>query len=108
MNGGYEMNKRTNHKKHGLVVLNLTLLGALGLVTITPGADAQPSEVNSRVPGNYTVVGGDTISGSSSMVYVLDSANRELIALYWNDSTSSVDGVGYRDLTQDNSSDPDR
>lgn len=92
----------------GLIALNLALLGGLGLVTFAPGAGAQSGNAMSRVRGDYSIVGGASIGGVSSVVYVLDTANRELIALNWNDSTKSLDGVGYRDLSVDATSDPDR
>ncbi len=92
----------------GLIALNLALLGGLGLVTFAPGAVAQLGGPVTRVRGEYSIVGGASIGGVSSVVYVLDTTNRELIALNWNDSTKSLDGVGYRDLSVDATSDPDR
>jgi len=95
-------------RRRGLVVLNLVLLGVLGAVSLTPNALAQLVTPNTRVRGDYMVVGGATINGVSSVIYVLDSANREMIALGWNDSTKSLEGIGYRDLVRDASSEPDR
>ncbi len=93
----------------GLLALNVALLVGLGLVSLAPFAGAQGGAgQGSRALGEYSVVGGATIGGVSSVIYVLDTANRELIALSWNDSTKSLEGVGYRDLSQDSSSDPDR
>ncbi|MDF1809245.1 MAG: hypothetical protein P1U42_06080 [Phycisphaerales bacterium] len=93
----------------GLIILNIVLLAGLGLVTVSPDAGAQLSgQANTRVRGDYSVVGGATIGGVSSVLYVLDTANRELVALSWNDSTQSLEGIGYRDLDADVLSDPDR
>jgi hypothetical protein len=95
----------------GLVVLNLALLGVLGAVSFSPMADAQSAKSANgatRARGEYSIVGGATIGGVSSVIYVLDTINRELIALNWNDSTKSLEGVGYRDLSVDAKSDPDR
>jgi len=95
----------------GLVVLNLALLGVLGAVSFSPMADAQSAKSangTTRARGEYSIVGGATIGGVSSVIYVLDTINRELIALNWNDSTKSLEGVGYRDLSLDAKSDPDR
>ena len=92
----------------GLVVLNLALLGVLGAVSFSPMADAQSANSTTRARGEYSIVGGATIGGVSSVIYVLDTINRELIALNWNDSTKSLEGVGYRDLSLDAKSDPDR
>ena len=98
----------TRKPVRGLVVLNVVLLFGLGAVTLSGQVDAQSSSATGRVRGDYSVVGGATLGGVSSMIYVLDSANREMIALSWNDSSKSLDGVGYRDLNLDASSDPDR
>ena len=92
----------------GLVVLNVSLLAILGVVTLTPKVDAQSSPVNMRVRGEYSVVGGETLGENANTIYVLDSANRELVSLRWNDSTKAIEGVGFRDLVRDVNSDPDR
>lgn len=92
----------------GLVALNAVLLAGLAVVTLEPMAGAQMGTPISRARGEYSVVAGASIGGVSSVIYVLDSANRELIALNWNDSIKSLEGVGYRDLSVDSSSDPDR
>lgn len=92
----------------GLIVLNLALLGGLGLVSFAPSADAQSGVSVSRVPGEYSVVAGASVGGVSSVIYVIDSANREMIALSWNDSIKSLEGIGYRDLSLDSTGDPDR
>ena len=95
----------------GLVVLNLALLFAFGTLTFSQRAHAQnraDSTTANRVPGDYSVVGGSPLGGVTSTIYVLDSANREMIALKWNDSTKQLEGIGYRDLDMDTKSDPDR
>jgi|GEM_PF-1262207 len=100
---------RTLKPTRGLIVLNVVLLAGLGLVTVSPNAGAQLSgQANTRVRGDYSVVGGATIGGVSSVLYVLDTANRELVAMSWNDSTHTLEGIGYRDLNADVLSDPDR
>ena len=92
----------------GLVMLNLALLCGLGAVSLSTSASAQMGSATNRVRGEYTIVGGSTLGSISNMIYVLDSANREMIALSWNDSSKSLEGIGYRDLRIDASSDPDR
>jgi len=99
---------RVHAPARGLVVLNLVLLAVLGAVMLAPGATAQVSPAGTRVRGEYLLAGGATISGVTSVIYVLDSANHEMIALNWNDSSKSLEGIGYRDLVRDASSDPDR
>ncbi len=100
--------RRTRARRSGLVVLNVVLLGVLGVVTVAPRVDAQNVPSSARVRGDYAVVGGATIGENASTIYVLDSANRELVSLRWNDSAKSLEGVGFRDLVYDVNSDPDR
>ncbi|MGV6815071.1 MAG: hypothetical protein ACWA5W_08700 [Phycisphaerales bacterium] len=103
---------RGNRKWRGLVGLNAVLLGTLGVLSFSPWAGAQSAgrqgDQVSRVRGDYVVVGGANIGGVASVIYVVDTANGEMIALDWNDSTKSLEGVGYRDLRRDATSDPDR
>lgn len=99
--------------RRGLVLLNVALLGTLAAVTLTPWAGAQAPMGqdrlgHTRVRGEYALVGGSTLGNLASTMYILDSANRELLVLRWNDSSKSLEGVGYRDLARDASSDPDR
>lgn len=95
-------------RRTGLVALNAALLMILSAVVLVPSVDAQLTTPNARVRGDYTVVGGQTLGDTASTVYVLDSANRDMVALRWNDSSKSLEGVGYRDLVRDVQSDPDR
>lgn len=93
-----------------LLVLNLLLVAVLVAVTWTPPADAQnaapPRE--GRIRGDYTMVSGRVNAGGSDAVYVLDAANRELIALRWDSAKQSLTGIGYRDLDADGKSSPGR
>lgn len=86
---------------------NILLAGAALTMLATTLADAQPSQPN-RTAGQYTCVGGQTIGGYTSTIYVLDSANRELVALKWNDGSKQLEGVGFRDLVTDITKETDR
>jgi len=99
--------------RRGLLLLNLCLLFVLGVVSLAPLAEAQngisgQSYQTMRVRGQYSVVGGESLGEVASTVFVLDSANRELVSLRWNDSTKSLEGIGFRDLVLDANRDPDR
>lgn len=71
-------------------------------------AGAQSGKSSKRAGGQYICVGGQTIDGYTNVVYVLDSANRELIALRWDESLKQLNGVGYRDLDEDMNKENDR
>lgn len=101
-------NQRGAGWPRGLVVLNVVLLAALGLVSVVPHAGAQAQVPNNRARGEYTMIGAEISGGNANAVHVLDAANRELITLVWEPSRRSMLGVGYRDLTTDLLIDPQR
>ena len=84
-----------------LTGVNLLLAGVALTMGVVGIAGAQPGGESRRASGQYTCVGGATVGGYTNTVYVLDSANRELVALKWNDGTKQFEGVGYRDLDRD-------
>lgn len=90
--------------QRGLIALNVILLGALGAVTLAPGATAQ----NRRPMGEYTLVGGSAQGVSGNVVYILDSTSMELVALRWDQTRKTVAGVGYRNLRDDREAGADR
>lgn len=83
-----------------LVALNIALLGVLGAVTVVARAErsGQPAI---RGRGDYTMVGGKIQGGNGNAIYILDGANQQLIAVRWNDSRKTLDGMDYRNLAQD-------
>lgn len=85
----------------GLIVLNAVLLGVLGLVSLAPDAGAQAG--SGRQPGSYAMVGGELPFGNSNGVYILDSANRQLVAVTLDDAQQDprIEVLGYRDLGLD-------
>jgi hypothetical protein len=100
----------TNARRpNALVVLNIALLSVLAMIMLASYAEAQPRDPSSpRARGEYTLVGGETSSGNSNAMYILDTANRELVAVRWNESTKTLEGIGYRDLSADIFAEPDR
>ncbi|MBI1189650.1 MAG: hypothetical protein GC200_03080 [Tepidisphaera sp.] len=100
--------------RRGLVAANLVLLATLGVLSWAPWAGAQNAAAPaqgpavSRARGDYTMIAGHAVSGGSSVVYILDSNNQELIALKWDQTSASMQGVGYRDLNTDATTKPGR
>lgn len=91
-----------------LAVINGALILALGLVMLSVPATAQPGGAT-RARGEYTMVAGKTNSGgSNSAVFILDAANREMVAVRWDQGKKSLTGIGYRNLDTDAKAQPGR
>lgn len=88
-----------------LVLLNAAVLGALAVVTIADRAGAQPGTVpatrGERMRGDYTLVTGRYIGGSTSAVYIFDATNQELLALSWDRTHDRFNIIGHRSLAAD-------
>jgi hypothetical protein len=89
-------------------MVNVGLIAAISTAVVVGASGAQSDGGERRMGGNYTCVGGATTGGHANVVYVLDTANRELVALQWNDTHKQLEGIGYRDLVSDLTRDTDR
>lgn len=85
--------------RRGLIALNIVLLALVAVVTFAPLSSAQPA--TNRARGEYTVVGGQIVGGTPSVIYIFDSNNDEMVALRWNNSRSQLEPIGFRDLNED-------
>ena len=54
------------------------------------------------------MINGTIQGGNSDAIYVVDSANQEMIVLRWNDGRTTLEGIGYRNLNADASAQPGR
>ena len=88
--------KRAGPSIRSLLVINAALLCILAVVTLAPAVAAQ-----SRVRGDYAIVGGGANGSSSSLVYVIDAVNQEMIVAMYDTSNKKLDGIGYRNLAGD-------
>ncbi|MBM4105508.1 MAG: hypothetical protein FJ257_04330 [Phycisphaerae bacterium] len=79
-----------------LLALNVALLLALGVVLWAPRATAQ-----SRPRGDYLMVSGEVNGASGQVLWVLDQTHEELVAIMWNQPTTTFVGIGYRNLVTD-------
>lgn len=89
-----------------LVALNLTLAGALTVLTLLPAetVSAQPGAASApaRPRGDYAMVSGKSSGiGNYNAVFVVDSTNQELVALKWDNSRTQFEGLGFRSLNAD-------
>jgi hypothetical protein len=85
--------------RRGLIVLNGVLLAVLAAVVAAPVADGQVQPARAR--GEYTMVAGRTNAGGPAAVYIVDSANQEMVVLRWDQSKHSMVGLGYRNILGD-------
>lgn len=87
-----------------LIGLNVALLGVLGLVTFVSSgpASAQPGDAAqaARQRGDYTAVSG-RMQGGNTVIYIIDAANQELVALNWNRNNNIFEPIGFRNLNDD-------
>lgn len=79
-----------------LLALNALLLILLGAVTFAPAATAQQ-----RVRGTYTMAAGRVLGLEPSAVYILDTVNQEVIAVFYNPNTKAIEGIAHRNLAAD-------
>jgi hypothetical protein len=87
-----------------LAIANAALLATLAFIEFGPVAVAQPAgndPAAARPRGQYTLVGGRVQTGNANAVYIVDSANQEMVVLQWEDGRNILQGVGYRDLEDD-------
>jgi hypothetical protein len=91
-----------------LIAANAVLLAALAVLTVAgvqSQAGAQPGggagAAAQRGRGDYTMVSGRYQGGTANMVYLLDSANQELLALEWNRNRNEFTPLGLRSLVDD-------
>ncbi|MBO6514311.1 MAG: hypothetical protein JJ974_10140 [Phycisphaerales bacterium] len=101
------MNTGRTRKSNAVARLNIGLAAGAVVLAVVGMAGAQSTQ-SRRNAGQYTCVGGQTLGGYTNVIYVLDSANREMVALQWNDTTKQLDGVGFRDLVEDITKENDR
>jgi hypothetical protein len=100
------MNRIGSRASPALIALNAALLLVLGIITLAPESYAQRGQA--RVRGDYTMVSGRIVGGSSNVVYIIDAANQELIAVRWSNASKGLDGVGFRSLQADGQTGPGR
>ena len=91
-----EQRPKRRGRLFALLAVNASMLVGLGVVTFAPDAHAQ-----SRGRGAYTMIAGGANGSSSSVVYIVDTANDELIAVRYDANARQLNGVGYRNLMQD-------
>jgi len=80
-----------------LVALNALAIGLFGIVRLADTADAQAG----RPRSTYTAAAGRIAGTETNVVYIVDEATQELVAVQWNPNTKQLQGLGYRSLASD-------
>lgn len=80
----------------GLIVLNGALLLVLAAVTFSPLVNAQV-----RARGDYTMIGGNAAGTESSVLYLVDTINQDMVIVTYDQNAKQLKGVGYRNLAAD-------
>lgn len=105
-----DVTHRASTSNRGLLVLNGVLALLLGAVVWGQNAIAQNANIpaGARGRGEYTMIAGRTLAGSSDAIYVVDGTNQELVALRWDGAKQGLAGIGYRNLAADAKTAPAR
>ena len=89
-----------NPSFRGLVILNVVLLGVLAVVSIRRGGMAFAGS-SSNARGEYVAVSG-TISGSKTpVIWLVDQASQEVVAVQFDAQSDRMVGFGYRNMSKD-------
>ena len=78
-----------------LVWVNVALLVGWALKLTTPTAQAQMHR-----PGDYLMIPGEIVGGTSALVYVLDTEHGQLSAVTYDDSSGKLFQMPPIDLNQ--------
>lgn len=97
-----------DHRKarRGLIVVNIALLLVLAAVAWAPGSYAQRG--GGRARGEYTMVAGKVTGSTAHAAFIVDSSNQDMVVVRWNETSKSLDALGYRDLKEDANQSPGR
>jgi len=82
-----------------LLAVNVVLLSALFIFQLE--SPARGGAVDPRPRGSYLMVTSTMEAGNSEVLYLIDDANREMVALRWDQVSQAFIGLGYRDIDRD-------
>ncbi len=81
-----------------LIVLNLALLAALVVTTLTP----TPAQAQFRAGASYLMIAGEVVGRSQQAgVYVFNLSNGQVLPFLYNTSNDRIDTYPVRDVGQD-------
>lgn len=79
----------------------LVCAAAAGLVATRASAQAGGAGFQNRPHGNYLMVSGRASGVSGNLIYVIDTINREMVALRYQRAAGRLEPIAFRDLTAD-------
>lgn len=91
----------TRRQFRALIALHAVLLIVLAAVSLAPSAAAQRGAGDRRGAGDYTMVAGRVQGVEEAAIYIVDNANKEMAALFWDRNTNRLNPIGARDLAAD-------
>ena len=87
--------KQTTSRK-GLIALNALLLVAFAAVSFVPESIAQTPR-----SGHYIAIPAKVNGVTSGVVYIVDTAQQELVAVTWDHNNNRISTLGYRNIKTD-------
>ena len=87
--------------RSGVIALNVVLLVSLTVVALVPSSEAQstPSQRYLALPSTANGI-------TTGVVYIMDTAGKELAAVAWNQNRNKIMTLGYRNISVDISTVP--
>ena len=87
-------------KLGSLVLLNIVLLGALALVSLSSSGSAI-ADGQSSTRGEYVAISGTIAGTKTPVIWVVNQASQELVAFQYEEQRNQLVGIGYRNLNND-------
>ena len=89
------MNKRS---LGALIVLNVVLLAALLIVSVSP----RPAQAQFGTSVDYVMIAGQTAArNNQNVVYIVDTRSQRMAALLFQSANNTLDFIAVRDLSAD-------
>ena len=84
----------------GLVLLNIALLGILALVSFQPANEAHADNTASG-RAEYIAITGSIAGSKTPILWVVNQATQEVVAVQFDAQKDQIVGFGYRNLNAD-------
>lgn len=96
--------------RNGVIALNVLLIAVLTAIVFVPTSDAQQAQPSSYTPPTatpaYLAVPSVASGMSTGVVYIMNTVQREMVAVAWNQNRNKIMTLGYRNIAADAQSVP--